>query len=235
MSSATDDRQSSAKAAPRASASNPGATPVDSDAPLDIDALQRRETWAVRTWLWSEQDFIQRVLAHFDVPAHERGEFTQEVVHQALAGLPTFEGSSQITTWLYSITRNVVFKANREKRRHQLMAPQDVVGSTVTTREGTASVFPTPDRATERKERTRLVKEAMQRLPASYREVIRLRDLEERSTAEAANEIGITRVNTRVRLHRARKALRDILAPYFASGPIDSSLADRSSCTPLVK
>jgi RNA polymerase sigma-70 factor (ECF subfamily) len=55
----------------------------------------------------------------------------------------------------------------------------------------------------------------MEELSDSFREVIRLRDLEEYSTKEVAEELGLTRVNVRVRLHRARTALRDKLTSRF--------------------
>jgi RNA polymerase sigma-70 factor (ECF subfamily) len=45
-------------------------------------------------------------------------------------------------------------------------------------------------------------------LPDHYRRVVQLRDLEEKSTTETAEQLGLTEVNVRVRLHRARKQLR---------------------------
>jgi RNA polymerase sigma-70 factor (ECF subfamily) len=45
-----------------------------------------------------------------------------------------------------------------------------------------------------------------------------LRDLEERSTAETAEELGLTSINVRVRLHRARKELGTYLSQYLEPG-----------------
>jgi RNA polymerase sigma-70 factor (ECF subfamily) len=63
----------------------------------------------------------------------------------------------------------------------------------------------------ELSERKRIVHDALQELPEHYRRVVQLRDLEEKSTAEAADQLDLTEVNVRVRLHRARKALREHL------------------------
>jgi RNA polymerase sigma-70 factor (ECF subfamily) len=61
----------------------------------------------------------------------------------------------------------------------------------------------------------RLLSEAMEELPESYRQIIHLRDLNELSTREVADKLGLSRVNVRVRLHRARNALRETLTPRF--------------------
>jgi RNA polymerase sigma-70 factor, ECF subfamily len=53
---------------------------------------------------------------------------------------------------------------------------------------------------------------ALDRLPPAYRVVFMLRDVEELSTAEAADALGISDELVKVRLHRARRALREVLA-----------------------
>jgi len=188
---------------------------------FDLDALQAREAWAVRTWIYGERDFIERVLIHYDVPMQDVPEHTQEVFHQAIRSLPTFRGGSKVTTWLYSIARHVAYRASRNRNRHVLMDPRDVVNAETTAENRRGLVMSglrRPDTQTSHRERKTLVREAMQKLPPHYEEVIRLRDLDEQSTAETAKQIGITEGNTRVHLHRARKKLRALLAPYIGSG-----------------
>ena len=55
-------------------------------------------------------------------------------------------------------------------------------------------------------------------LPESYREVLVLRDIQELSTAEAAETLGITANAVKIRLHRARLALRSLLDAHFRRG-----------------
>lgn len=62
------------------------------------------------------------------------------------------------------------------------------------------------------------VRRAVERLPATYRKVLLLRDVEERSTEETARLLGTTAAAVRVRLHRARQALRALLEPSMRLG-----------------
>lgn len=59
------------------------------------------------------------------------------------------------------------------------------------------------------------MREAVDRLPEGYRQVIILRDMSEFSTAEAAEILDISEGALRVRLHRARQAVRALLDPHF--------------------
>ena len=76
-----------------------------------------------------------------------------------------------------------------------------------------------PHKLAERSERRRLVREAIDQLPPDYRLVVVLRDLEGLSTAEAARVLEISDGALRVRLHRARKALRSLLESHFGGTP----------------
>ena len=67
----------------------------------------------------------------------------------------------------------------------------------------------------ERKETAAVVRDAIAKLPDQYREVLVLRDIEERDTAEAAALLGTTSNAVKVRLHRARQALRTLLDREF--------------------
>lgn len=67
------------------------------------------------------------------------------------------------------------------------------------------------DAAIARKEQAAFVRQAIDQLPESYRSVLILRDLEELSTDEAARMLNLTPNAVKIRLHRARLALRTIL------------------------
>lgn len=60
-----------------------------------------------------------------------------------------------------------------------------------------------------------LVSAKIGQLPDSYRVVLVLRDIEEMSTGEVAESLGISEANVKVRLHRARAALKRLLEPLF--------------------
>ena len=67
----------------------------------------------------------------------------------------------------------------------------------------------------EKNERARIVQAAIDRLSEKDRAIITLRVMEELSMGEAARVLRISVGNARVRLHRARNALRKLLEPHF--------------------
>ena len=72
-----------------------------------------------------------------------------------------------------------------------------------------------PDEVLLGKELQGVLEIALQQLPISLRSVFVLRDIEGLSTSEAAQTLGLTETNVKVRLHRARLALREKLSHYF--------------------
>ena len=72
------------------------------------------------------------------------------------------------------------------------------------------------DELLERKETRARVREAIDRLPESYRTVLMLRDIEEVDTARAAELLGVTANAVKIKLHRARQALARLLETEFS-------------------
>jgi len=70
----------------------------------------------------------------------------------------------------------------------------------------------------ETRETRENVRECIDRLPDVYRTVLLLRDIEELDTAETAQVLDVTEGVVKVRLHRARHALRRLLAERFGEG-----------------
>ena len=69
----------------------------------------------------------------------------------------------------------------------------------------------------EKAEMRELVRRCIAQLPDSYRIVLVLRDIEELDTEQTAQALGISVNAVKIRLHRARQALRTLLAPHFRS------------------
>ena len=70
----------------------------------------------------------------------------------------------------------------------------------------------------ERKQAAARVRELIGRLPESYRTILLLRDIEELDTARTAEALGISENAVKIRLHRARQALRTLLDPEMRKG-----------------
>lgn len=184
----------------------------------ELEALRSRDPDAVRRWIYGNREYIHSVLQRYSSSSDTASDLVQETFFQALSSLPNFRGNSKITTWLYSIAKNVALAHHRKDQRHSYLEAETLehVRATSSSEDAAAPFSPgplakSPIEDAEREQEYSLLHEAMEELSDSYREIIRLRDLEERSTKEVAERLDLTRVNVRVRLHRARTALRETL------------------------
>jgi RNA polymerase sigma-70 factor (ECF subfamily) len=200
-------------------APDPGA---ETDSEPDLDALRNREPWAIRRWILPKQHYIRGVLVRHGVDRRNLDELVQETLFQALRSLPNFKGASRLRTWLYGVARNVAYNFHQTEQRQSAHAPGDmgVIQYRAPSSPCLAEAKSDPQESTIRRERRDILHRALETLPEHYREVIQLRDLDGRTTDEAAQDIGITNVNTRVRLHRARQSLREVLSHHVTGSRI---------------
>lgn len=142
-------------------------------------------------------------------------DILQESLLRAHQAIGRFEGGSTLSTWLHRIVINSCLMRLRRTRRH----PEDSIEELlpVFLDEGHSAGGPFASwsddamAALERKELRARVRAAIDRLPETYRTVLLLRDLEELDTAEVAGLLGVTENAVKIRLHRARQALRTLL------------------------
>jgi len=129
--------------------------------------------------------------------------------------LKNFRGDSQFRTWVLSIARNEGLGRLRKtatRREDSLEAGTDEQTGDYTPALLT-SWREVPQQALERKELGDLLRAAVEGLPAIYRNVVLLRDIEEMDVRETSVALGITEGAVKVRLHRARALLQRDLAP----------------------
>jgi RNA polymerase sigma-70 factor (ECF subfamily) len=185
----------------------------------ELEALRSRAPDAVRRHIYGNRDFLQSVLRRYTETEETARDLLQETFFQALRSLPDFRGESKLTTWLYSIAKNVALARYRKDKRRSPLEQETLTRVAAREEEhgrpGAGHVSWDPVEETTRNEETALVRDALEELSANYREIIELRDLEEKSTREVAEELGLTRVNVRVRLHRARQKLTEVLDGRF--------------------
>ncbi|HET7497919.1 MAG TPA: sigma-70 family RNA polymerase sigma factor [Candidatus Eisenbacteria bacterium] len=140
----------------------------------------------------------------------------QEVLVSLVRSLPSIRGGSSLTTWAYTVAR-------RACRRQRLRAERNGAGAAgngglPVGAEPAAPLSADPANETERRELERALSRAIGELPPAYREAVILRDVEGLSAPEAARVLGVSERALKSRLHRARLALRDVLAPHFGGG-----------------
>jgi RNA polymerase sigma-70 factor (ECF subfamily) len=129
----------------------------------------------------------------------------QQAYLRAYTHLRDFEGGSAFSTWLLRIAVNEALGRIRRRDRMTLVGdlPEEI--------EPTGAPPQTPEDAAAAREAAALLEEAIDRLPAGHRVVYMLREVEQLSTAETAQALGIQEDAVKVRLHRARLALRGLL------------------------
>jgi RNA polymerase sigma-70 factor (ECF subfamily) len=140
----------------------------------------------------------------------------QETFLKAYRGLKSFDGRSKISTWLFRIATNEALMVIRRKH------PEVVsIDEPVQTDEGEQDPIQIVDwcclpeeelLSEETKER---LNEAVQKLPEKLRLVFVLRDINDLSTHETADVLGLTDTAVKTRLSRARLRLREELSIYF--------------------
>ena len=203
-----------------------------------IEALRNRDESAFTSLVERYHTPLLR-LAMLYVPSRAVAEeAVQETWLGVLQGIDRFEGRSSLKTWLFSILtnraktrglregRSVPFSAlwNPENEPWEsAVEPERFLDASHPQWPGHWSSPPqnwsrTPEENLLSKETRSNVERAIASLPPAQREVITLRDIEQWSSEEVCNALGLSETNQRVLLHRARSRVRRALEGYYQQG-----------------
>ena len=141
-------------------------------------------------------------------------DVVQEAFLSAFRGIQRFDGQAQLSTWLHRIVVNAALMRirSRQRRPEQSIEPLlPVFGEDGHHAEAVISWTESGERVLEQKETRALVRASIAELPETYRVVLLMRDIEELSTREAADAVGISENALKLRLHRARQALATVI------------------------
>jgi RNA polymerase sigma-70 factor (ECF subfamily) len=148
-------------------------------------------------------------------------DVVQDAFLAAHRAIGAFQGTARLSTWLHRIVVNEALMRLRRKRRR----PEEPIDELLPrfAEDGHFAEPLTPwerDGAAllERRETRDLVRRAIDRLPATYRTVLLLRDIEDLDTEETAERLGIRPNAVKIRLHRARQALRTLIGRELEAG-----------------
>lgn len=142
----------------------------------------------------------------------------QEAFISAFRARAQFAGDAKISTWLHRIAVNAALTKLRTRQRKSEDPLDDLLPQFQPNghyAEKMVAWNEPADVTVSRKETADIVRRNIQELPESYRTVLMLRDIEGLSTEEAARMLEITPNALKLRLHRARLALRTLLRPHF--------------------
>jgi RNA polymerase sigma-70 factor (ECF subfamily) len=138
-------------------------------------------------------------------------DVVQEAYLRAWKGIRRFRGDAQFSTWMYRITANTAATVSSKRRRQRTVHIDDVADPVET------EVALHPELATENTELMGRLSAALDELPPRLRTLVVLKDVYGLSHEDIAEELGISVTAAKVRLHRGRKRMRDLLYEEDAS------------------
>jgi len=190
--------------------------------------------------LFAEQRENVRQLLVRMVPAAEVDDLLQEVFVKAVRALAGFRGDAGTGTWLFRITRNTALDHLRSRRHREVsltvsLSPvNDGESDTAPIAADLVESAVAPAKL-ERHEMHGCIREYVERLTPDHRQVIELRDLSGLTNTEISMRLGISLDAAKIRLHRARTALRQLLADgcEFYQSDTGTLACDRRQTAPV--
>ncbi len=149
------------------------------------------------------------------VGEHEAEDLTQEVFVRVSQALKTFRGESQLSTWIYRIATNAAFDRLRspsfQRIVHNRLSNDSNAegGMEIEDKDSwTGEKPPSAETSLIRKEMNQCIRNFIENLPADYRTVVVLSELEGLQNNEIAEILEVTLDTVKIRLHRARAKLK---------------------------
>jgi len=195
------------------------ATPVDDEASL-VAQLRAGDQAAFEQVVRAYGGRLLAVARRIVGSEEDARDVVQDAFMNAFKSLDRFEGNAKLSTWLHRIVVNAALMRLRTRKRKPEQSIETMLPSFLDDghHEERFQSWDEPiDKIMERAENRELVRKQIDALPEGYRTVLVLRDIEGLDTEETAKVLGLSVNATKIRLHRARQALRTLLAPHFRS------------------
>jgi len=190
-----------------------------------VERARAKDEAAFEELVGRYEDKLYRLAMRFVRNETDAQEILQEAFLSAWRNLPTFEGRAQFGSWMYRVTVNAALMLLRSRNRHPEVTVDDVeptalndaVAESGQMMRGSADWSQRADEQLQSQEMRKHIQTSVDVLPDGLRTVFLLRDVEELSTEETAEMLGLSVPAVKTRLHRARLALREAIGRYFAS------------------
>jgi RNA polymerase sigma-70 factor, ECF subfamily len=160
---------------------------------------------------------IYRALIAILGDAADAQDALQDTLLSAFKHIDGFQGRSKFSTWLVSIARNAALQRLRSRRNTESLDQNDTAEDREFRPRQIAAWQENPEQSHSKAELRELVEKGLLRLPAKYRVIVILRDIEQLSTDDVARQLGLSVPAVKTRLLRGRLMLREWLAPYLAA------------------
>lgn len=202
-----------------------------------LAAMRRGERLAFETLMRQNNRRLYRLARSIMRNDSEAEDVVQEGYVRALAHLDGFKGEASLATWLARIVANEAL--GRVRRRRPAAELDDLTAASRGCEPALmTSPAASPENAAARREIRDLIEKAIDTLPPQFRAVFVLRAVEQMSTEETADLLGIAPATVKTRLHRANKLLRQRLSDRLESilddvFPFAGPRCDRILCNVL--
>jgi len=191
---------------------------VKDDEPLLVAAAKSGDISAFETLVSRYEHKIFRLTQNITQNREDAEDAMQEAFLKAYEHLGEFQGNSRFYTWLVRIAVNQALMKLRKRRPNQVSLDEEVdTGEDMVTRE-VEDWGPSPEERYEQTELSQILSTVVGELDPGFRIVFQLRDIEELSTEETAEALGLSVPAVKSRLLRARLKLRQKLNRYFRRG-----------------
>jgi RNA polymerase sigma-70 factor (ECF subfamily) len=160
---------------------------------------------------------IYRALIAILGDAADAQDAVQDTLLSAFKHIRGFQGRSKFSTWLVSIARNAALERLRGRRNMESLDQGETEEDCKFRPRQIAAWQENPEQSHSRMEIRQLVEKGLLQLPAKYRVIVMLRDVEQLSTDDVARQLGLSVPTVKTRLLRGRLMLREWLSPYLAA------------------
>lgn len=150
----------------------------------------------------------------------EARDAVQETFVSAFRSIGEFQFESRLSTWLHRIAVNCALmklRVRERRREHDVDQLLPAFLADGHPQQPASMWSETAEDILQREQARALVRECIERLPEPYRVVLVLRDIEQLPADVVATKLQISRDTLKVKLHRARQALRTLLDPHMRS------------------
>jgi len=191
---------------------------VKEDEPALVAAAQAGDISAFETLVGRYERKIFRLTQNITQNHEDAEDAMQEAFLKAFEHLQEFQGNSRFYTWLVRIAVNQALMKLRKRRPNQVSLDDDIDTGEETIPRDVEDWGPSPEDRYEQRELSGILNSVISDLDPSFRIVFQLRDIEELSTEETAEVLGLSVPAVKSRLLRARLKLRQKLNRYFRRG-----------------
>ncbi|MCK6486697.1 MAG: sigma-70 family RNA polymerase sigma factor [Phycisphaerae bacterium] len=192
--------------------------PDSDDEPQLLTRLRAQEPAAFEQLVRRHGGWMLAVARRMLGSEDDARDAVQDALISAYRAMSGFQEQSRLSTWLHRIVVNAALMKLRKRDRRQERSIEELLPRFLDDGHPADPAVEWPisaDELAQQRDTREMVRRCIAQLPENYRTVLMLRDIEELDTRETARLLGIEENAVKVRLHRARAALRKLLDEHF--------------------